>query len=165
MKILGSVLILICSAALGIVKSYELVLHVKELEEIKRIFFMVKNELIYSKSMFEDIFAEISRKTEGRYQIWMQNLAKELNRREQQSFLDIWTACSDQFVTQLHLKQEEKCELYRVGRNLSCLDSINLYLEQLDLSIQSARTEAQNKKKLYQSMGVLGGVFLVIVLL
>ncbi len=165
MKLLGSILILMCSATLGLLKSHELQLHIKELEEIKRIFFMIKNELKYSKSMFEDIFVEISRKTEGRYKIWMQNLAEELNRREQQSFVEIWTLCSETFSEQLHLTLEEKNELNRVGRNLSCLDSLNLYLEQLELSIDSARMEARNKKKLYQSMGVLGGVFLVIVLL
>ncbi len=44
------------------------------------------------------------------------------------------------------------------------LSSIDLYLEQLELGIREAQEAARTKQKLYQSLGVAGGIFLVILL-
>ena len=45
------------------------------------------------------------------------------------------------------------------------LSSMELYLEQLELGIQKAQEELAGKQKLYQSLGVAGGIFLVILLI
>ena len=39
-----------------------------------------------------------------------------------------------------------------------------LYLEQLDLSIEYLQAHRQEKCRLYTSLGVMGGIFLVIVM-
>ena len=44
------------------------------------------------------------------------------------------------------------------------LSSIELYLEQLELCIRESQEAARTKQKLYQSLGVAGGIFLVILL-
>lgn len=45
------------------------------------------------------------------------------------------------------------------------LSSIDLYLEQLEISIREAESSIGSKQKLYQSLGVAGGIFLVILLI
>ena len=56
-------------------------------------------------------------------------------------------------------------ELKHIGKHLSQPEAIRLYLIQLESSIQTTREEEKEKKKLYQSMGILVGIFLVLVLI
>ena len=41
--------------------------------------------------------------------------------------------------------------------------TLGLYLEQLDISIEYLRTNQREKCRLYTSLGIMGGMFLVIV--
>ena len=57
-----------------------------------------------------------------------------------------------------------------LGEHLGYLDvdmqerTLLLYLEQLDLSIEYLQAHRQEKCRLYTSLGVMGGIFLVIVM-
>ena len=42
--------------------------------------------------------------------------------------------------------------------------TLGLYLEQLDISIEYLRTNQREKCRLYTSLGIMGGMFLVIVM-
>ena len=69
------------------------------------------------------------------------------------------------------LRREEKEKLGRLGEGLGYLDlemqlsTMELYLEQLEGDIQRAEEEIQSKQRLYRSLGVAGGIFLVILLI
>ena len=45
------------------------------------------------------------------------------------------------------------------------LSAIRLYLEQLEQSLAEAQEQMGSRQRLYQSLGIAGGVFLVILLL
>ena len=45
------------------------------------------------------------------------------------------------------------------------LSAIGLYQEQLEQGIAEAQEQMEGRQKLYQSLGIAGGVFLVILLL
>ena len=47
----------------------------------------------------------------------------------------------------------------------SCLLYTSLYLEQLEQSLAEAQEQMGSRQRLYQSLGIAGGVFLVILLL
>ena len=87
-----------------------------------------------------------------------------------QSFPQLWQAQIDRCLSKTHLRKEEKEQLAALGEVLGYLDldmqlsSIELYLEQLELAIAQSREALATKQKLYQSLGVAGGIFLVILL-
>ncbi|MGL6218963.1 MAG: stage III sporulation protein AB, partial [Lacrimispora sphenoides] len=64
----------------------------------------------------------------------------------------------------------DKQNLKGLGEHLGYLDmdmqerNILLYLEQLDLTIGYLRKHKQEKSRLYTSLGIMGGLFLTIVM-
>ena len=55
--------------------------------------------------------------------------------------------------------------LQNVGEGLDYLETTELYREYLERGIEQTRKEYESKRKLYLSLGVSGGVFLVIILI
>ena len=61
--------------------------------------------------------------------------------------------------------------LIRLGGELGTIDiemqvrTLDLYLEQMEQKMEDMRTEQKEKIRLYQCIGVTGGVFLAIILL
>lgn len=157
-------MIIVACTLMGFEKSRELQLHLRELEELKKVFTLMKSELQYTRAPFAEVFLKLSRKTESMYCKWLTHLSNELEKRESGTFRDVWTASICGSLKESRLTKEELADLSRVGKNLGYPETLDLYLEQLDLSIQKTREELKNKKKLYQSMGIMAGVFLVIVL-
>ncbi len=164
LKILGSVIILGACSGIGFEKSHELQLHLRQLEELKRIFTLLRSELQYHKPVFAELFERVGRKTEGIWNTWMVTLAQELRMRQEGTFQEIWEQSIERCLKDTALKKEDREELLRLGTCLGCTESIDLYLAQLECRIQKTREENCTQKKLYQSMGVLGGIFLVIML-
>ncbi len=151
--------------AFGFQKSYELQLHAKELEELKQIFIMLKNEMQYARTSLDEMFLHASRRVDGVYQLWLNRLSEDLRRRRKGTFQEIWMQSLQALEKDLHFTKQEVDELRQIGNHISDTESLEMYLGQLDVSIEYARKESADKKKMYQSMGILGGIFLVIILL
>ena len=68
------------------------------------------------------------------------------------------------------LTKEDKEEFARFGESLGYLDvemqknAMKLYLKELEQKIEYLQKEIPQKRKLYQSLGVMGGIFLLILL-
>lgn len=164
-KIIGSIVVVLACTGIGYEKSREMQLHVKELEELKRVFTLLRSEIYYTKAPFSVVFAKIGNKVEGLYGTWLQELSYDLEQRDRGMFQEIWEQSIHKHFDRNTLKKDERKGLCALGASLGYLETIDLYLEQLNLTIQTTREETASKKKLYQSMGVMGGIFLVIVLL
>lgn len=164
-KIVGSIIVIAVCTALGFEKSKELQQHLKELEELKRLFTILHNELEYTKATLSEVFLKTSKKTEAPYKEWLTDLAKKLELRGMGTFLELWKKSIEIHFAETKLSRNEVEELEQVGLGIQYIDTLTLYLNQLDFSIQNTREELKSKKKLYQSMGIMCGIFLVIVLL
>jgi len=164
-RVVGSILVILACSGIGLSKSVEMKAHLKELEAIKQLFIMLKSELVYTKAPFSEVFEKIGTKIKGRYGNWLIKIAESLEKKEHYSFNEVWKGAIETELGDSFLKKSELEELKQVGQNLEYIESINLYLEQLEYSIQNTREEYRTKKKLCQSMGIMGGIFLVILLL
>jgi hypothetical protein len=63
------------------------------------------------------------------------------------------------------LKKDEIEELVYLGKSLEYIESIDLYIEQLEYRIRNVRESYCAKKKLCRSLGITGGIFIVIILI
>jgi len=156
--------IAVCTA-LGFEKSRELQMHLKQQEELKRLFMIIHNELKVTKATLSEIFLKASKKTETPYKEWLNKLAKQLEICGAGTFMELWKNSIQISLGKTTLRKDEIYELEQVGLGIQYIDTLELYLNQLDFSIQNTREELKAKKKLYQSMGIMCGIFLVIVLL
>ena len=163
-KIVGSIMVIIVCSVMGFEKSKELQIHLNELEGLKRIFTILNSELLYTKAPLSELFLKISNKTEGLYQEWLRDLATKLDMCGISTFGELWRNSIRTHFNNTKLTKQEIKELEQVGLGLQYTDTLNLYLTQLDFDIEDTREELKSKKKMYQTMGVMCGVFLVIVL-
>ena len=102
---------------------------------------------------------------DGIYKDWLLYVSGQLEKREKVTLYETWKTSVYEYLKDSKLTKEELDELCELGRTLGYIETLELYLNQLDFSIQNTREELKTKKKLYQSMGIMCGIFLVIVLL
>ena len=165
LKMVGSFLIFISSIMLGIEKGMAVSFHRKELEELYRIFVTYQAEMKYLKPTIEELLLKVTNKVSESKQRWLLDLADVVKKRETESFENLWVTSINTHFKDSHLTLEERNVLKQLGKNMGCPEAISLYLSRLELSIQNTREEEKEKKKLYRSLGIMGGIFLVILLL
>ena len=158
-------LIIFASAGIGYSKNQELKNHLKALENLEQAFFMLRGELQYTRATFEDVFEKLGDKIDGPIGKWLKSLWRRLYEKEGTSFWEIWKSSIEQELQESHLKKEDLNELKEIGKNLGHFENIDLFIEQLGYKIQKTREDCETKGKLYRSFGIMGGVFLVILLL
>lgn len=156
-KIIGGLLIILACSAFGVEKGRELSMHRKELEELERIFTLIKTKLEYIKMPIEELFANMQNE-------WLLEISKELKGVSRKNFHEIWISSIDVHFKETFLSKSELEELKQIGKHISRPEAISLYLIQVEEAIKTTREEEKEKKKLYQSMGILSGIFLVLVL-
>lgn len=164
-KIIGCILIVLGTTGVGFSKSRELQLHLKELEELNKIFYLLKSEMEYTRAPFAEMFAKIGQKTGEPFQNWLLKLSKKLYEKQGGMLWEIWCSSIEEDLNGSRLKEEELKELIQVGRNLEYIENLKLYVEQLEYGIVHTRESYRTKRKLCQSLGIMGGIFLVILLL
>ena len=155
-RILGCILVITSCLGIGLEKSASLTRHRKELEELQRIFTLIQTRLEHIKIPFDELFANMQSN-------WLLDVSKELKQFHKRTFNEIWISSIDTHFKKSFLTKSELEELKHIGKHLSQPEAIRLYLIQLESSIQTTREEEKEKKKLYQSMGILVGIFLVLV--
>lgn len=165
LKIIGSIFILAACTGIGFSKSNEMQCHLNELEELKKLFYLLKSELQYTRAPFAEVFEKIGYKTCEPYQTWLHDLCKKLNEKSGSMFWKMWCQSIEENLNDCRLKEDELDELKNVGKNLEYIESLNLYIEQMEYKIKNTRESYRSKRKLCQSLGIMGGIFLVILLL
>lgn len=164
-KLVGCVIIFASCCGMGYSKSHEMQLHLDELEELKKMFYLLKSELEYTRAPFAEIFDKIAEKMMEPYQAWLKKLSNRIKRKDKRGFWDIWNTSIEEDLRDSRLKEDELKELRQVGKNLEYIENVNLYIEQMEYRIKNIREIYRSKRKLCQSLGIMGGIFLVILLL
>lgn len=164
-KLIGSVLIFVACCGIGYTKSHEMKQHLEELKELKKLFCLLKSELQYTRAPFSEVFEKIGQKTREPYQTWMLHLCNRLHEKSGGMFWEIWCTSIAEDLQGSRLQADEVEELKQVGKNLEYIESLDLYIEQMEYKIKNVREAYRSKRKLCQSLGIMGGIFLVILLL
>jgi stage III sporulation protein AB len=164
-KWVGSILIVISGTGMGRAKARQLKIHLEQLEEVRKCVFIIKSEMQHTRSTFETIFEEISTKQGHLAGKWLMEISQELKKQKASSFVEIWEEITKSIWGNSYLNEEEVTELQRLGKNLEYTECLETYLEQLEYNINQRREEYEKKMKIYQCLGITGGIFLAVVLL
>ena len=161
-KGIGALLILASAAGIGVSFGNDLKGRCMELRMLKQMIYMLRGEIKYTKTPLPEAFASIAVRMREPFGSFLEELAEQMGNPGKGSFGELW---QDRIKARL-----SGTHLGGLGEVLGYLDlemqlsSIDLYLEQLELGIREAQEAARTKQKLYQSLGVAGGIFLVILL-
>ena len=171
MKMIGCGLVIISSGALGIWKAEQWKEHRRTLERLRKMIVLLKGEILYAHAPLGEALSQVARKSEESVlkQIFT-GVAERIGKQEGVRFFDIWKQEIDECGKALLLSEKEKREMKEFGEHLGYLDlemqerTIALYLEQLDMAVAFYREHEREQTKLCTSLGVMGGLFLAIVM-
>ena len=171
LKVAGACLIMISAAGIGASFSADLKKRCRELRVLKQLVYMLRGEIKYTKSPLPEAFYHISVRLPRPFGPFLAGTAEALGKADGRTFGDIWREQIEASLSDSHLNRTDKSQLETLGEVLGYLDlemqlsAIDLYLEQLEISIREAENSIGAKQKLYQSLGIAGGIFLVILLI
>lgn len=171
LKFAGACLILASASGIGISFGADLKKRYQELRILKQLVCMLRGEIRYTKTPLPEAFVHISARIPEPFGPFLAAAAAEMNKADGRCFGDIWRELIQTRLSDSRLNRTDKSRLETLGEVLGYLDlemqlsAIDLYLEQLELSLREAENSIGSKQKLYQSLGVAGGIFLVILLI
>ena len=159
MKTAGIILILFSGTGLGLCKSMELTARLKILEKLAQLLLLLKGEIRCTGATLEDAFLDAAAKMPG----WLQQ-------RPGITFDEIFRECAVRLLPLYRLSEEERESFLSLGEKLGYLDremqvaQLTLLEEELGYRIKTLKSAMPKQQKTYQSMGILGGILLAVLL-
>lgn len=170
LKAAGIILVVGAAALLGINAAAELEASYQELLYLKRLMEMLKGEIRYSRAALSHIFLKLEKEAKSPYDEWLRKMSGLMESRCGKSLTGIWRESAAEALCGSKLPEKEKQKLGELGALLgdssleTQIDQLEGYLEQLNGTIRDTRSELRDKKKLYRCLGIIGGMFVAILL-
>ncbi len=161
-------MILTAGAGLGFGRSYELTLRERSLGQILLMIRSLRGEILSKHAALCDAFQSVSRRMSGEYGAFLRNLAEQMNAANGMQFGELYRRCAQETLGELPLSEKEWEMFLSLGGCLGYLDldmqkkQLEFYEEEFGHSIEDLRAEMPAKKKVYQSLGMMGGILLAI---
>lgn len=137
---------------------------------LRHIIYMLKGELKYTNAPLGEIFQRLSTRVKDPYRKWFRNMEKQIQKRNESDFQIIWEKGVDTCLSDIHLKTEHKRQITEIGECIGQMDqeseckNLELHLENLNQEINKMRNEIAGRKRIGNCIGIMSGLFLVILL-
>lgn len=171
LRFLGGILILSATTGAGFLYGAELQNYLEKLLYIRSMIYMIQGELDYTGAPLGEVFQAVSQRVKEPYKSWLHSLERKIKKRESDAFMKIWMQSIDHNLAELNLKKEHLFQLKELGICLGQTDAASqnrtlaLYLNRLELEIEHVRDGIASKKRIGKCFGVLGGMFLLVILM
>jgi len=168
-KIAGVCLVILSCTGIGYLMSVQLTRRYQELKMLQRMVVLIKGEISYGKSALPEVLAQVGKKLEEPFQNFLLMLAKKTGEYGGKSFTQLFSESVDENLHTSFLSAKDKGNLKQMGQYLGYLDiamqmnMLEMYLKELEMEIQETGNTIPGKKKIYQSLGIMSGIFLAIV--
>lgn len=178
MKWVGACLVTLGCTGLGQHMAREWRLRLRCLEQLRQMIYLLKGEILYGHTALGEALRRIGehcQRAEGEngltaVPLFFLSVAGRIEQQEGECFAQIWQEELGK-IGDVPLKESDLSGLKTLGDHLGYLDlemqerNLLLYLEQLDGQILYLKQNVKERTKLYTSLGVMGGLFLSIVML
>lgn len=168
LKVLGALLILAASAGFGCSKSIEMKRREKELEQFLQVLLCLSGEIRCQGGSLVDTFRNTAYRCGKCYSAFLMEAAECMESGTEKNLCNIIRKCAGRSFGKLHLTDEEKRKIEMLGERLGYLDremqlrQLELYEEEFRQILSKLREEIPEKKKLYNSLGIMGGIMAAI---
>lgn len=170
MKLIGALLFICTTSWIGFDMSTQLTKRTKQIRQMIQSLQLLEAEMGYSQMKLQQTFAILSKKTSYPIASFYDRLAYALTDAIP-DFLSVWDQEVDHLQTISALKQNELDILKQFGRNLGQHTFIEqqkhivLAIHHLQTELEEANEQRQKYEKVTKSLGVLIGLFIVLLLL
>lgn len=170
-KLLGCLLVILSSAAMGFYFSNEMKCRIDDMKELRKLIVLLRGDIRYGSTPLPEAISAIARRHKGGMVPFFNKVSTQLNELSGLSFQEIWKEAVELELSGTSLNKKDKLHLVQFGENLGYLDkdmqmnTLELFLAQLEEEIQEQTKAAKEKTYLYNSLGIMVGIFISIVML
>lgn len=170
LKIIGSSLILVASLGLAVCVQKEMKEHLRCLFELRNLLYEIFWEMNFSMQPVEMVLLYQIETTYRDIDEILKEIGEKLKSKTAGLGEEIWRESFALRRKQLGLKEEESEIIEQAGSAFfgksmeENQKMLSLYLERLDFLIEGERKERREKQKVYQTVCVMSGLVLVILL-
>lgn len=170
-QILGSTLVLISSSLLGIHYSKSYRRRTDDLRTFKKALILLRGEINYSLSPMPEALEDISTRFDHVIASFFKSISDELKLNLGKTLTEVWKKKAEEILKRTYLNSLDIKNIMLFSENIGYLDkemqnnNINMLLEQLDEEIKLSMENDAKYNKLYRSLGVLGGILVIVLLI
>ena len=171
LEIMGACLVIAGTSFFGFWWAANYKKRMEELGQIEHLMHMLYGEIIYKEGNFSESFWSIGNHCSGRIQMFSMELSRALNEGSGHPFFFIWADNIEKYWRNSALTKEDKAIFLSVGEKMGYLDkemqlnTIQLFLTQLEQREETLYKMLPEKCRMSRLIGVLSGIFIVILLL
>lgn len=171
MKLTGALLILFAATMLGFLQSAQYAKRPRQIRALMQALQSLETEILYGFTPLPHALNKIGRSLEAPIADLFTETAAQLSSSKGMSTKEIWDERVKSFWPETALGTNERSTLLQLGEHLGLSDRedqrkhIRLAMEQLKSEEVRARSEQLRYEKMWKSLGVLGGLLVVILLI
>jgi len=169
-RVLGVVLTLAASTALGLYLSSLAKFRQQDLLEFKKALLILKSEIEYIAAPLPDAISSIASRTTNPVSKIFTHYAQNLkNNDDGETAYQLWIEAIQSHKKESFLKKDDWEIVEGFGKTLGYLDkqmqvdSIKFTTDYLDSQVAELQTEGNKNQRMYRSLGVIGGILLLVV--
>lgn len=170
-KMIGCILVILSSAGMGFFFSNEVKCRIEDLKELRKLITLLRGDIRYGNTPLPEAISAIARRHKGSYAPFFAKISSRLLELSGLTFQDIWKEAVENELSDTALSKKDKQQLLQFGDNLGYLDkdmqmnTLELFLSQLEEEIRELSKTVKEKSYLYNSLGIMAGIFIAIVML
>ncbi len=170
LKMIGCSLILTGCSGYGFALAERYRARMDTLTRLRQMILLLKGQMIYGNAPLGEAFLEVGMRTEGELSGLFRQAAECISASPGEPFPRIWRSCVEMLGPGCALSWSDRQSLTAMAEHLGYMDrelqerNLLLYLEELDGVILELGKQKRDRCRLYSSMGVLCGVFLVLLI-
>lgn len=170
MKIVGCILVITSSTAIGFFFSNEMKYRLDNLRELRKLIVLLRGDIRFANTALPEAISAIARRNPGIYKTFFQNTAGKLQELSGRTFTEIWKEGVEIDLKDTSLSKKDKENLIGFGDNLGYLDkdmqlnTLELYITNLEEEITEISQKVKEKSYLYNSLGIMAGIFISILM-
>ncbi len=171
MKIVGCILIILSTTGIGFYFSSNMKCRMEDLKEWKKLVCLLRGDIRYANTPLPEAISSAGRRHDGNFHAFLHNVGEQLQELAGETLASIWKTAAEKELLNTSLNKKDKVQLIRFGENLGYLDkdmqmnTFDLYLSQLDEEIADLGRTVKGKVYLYNSLGIMAGIFITIIMI
>lgn len=171
LKLIGSMLVIGASSFIGYVLSRECSRRPVQLRSLQGMLQMLENEISFLSNLLTDALERIYKSSNNEVSCIFKAALDNLSHDDGFNASEAWEKAVRENIKQTALNKEDEQILVSFGKMLGSSDldgqlkNIKLTVNQLKLQEQKAEEYKRKNEAMYKTLGVLGGIAVVIILI
>lgn len=171
LKAIGIFITITAGAGIGFVCSLDLTRRAEGLKQLLRLGTILKGEIEYRHATLPEAMAQAAAKLKDPYKRFAEDISGEMKEYPGILLTEIFEKSMKKHLEQSRLDKEDRQNLCELGGRLGYLDrqmqiqNLEWFCRETQQELRELQATMPARKKVYQSLGIMGGLFLAVLIL